>query len=107
VNGNGLEEIEHVVNVVVGEGKRLFMLEVGDGVDNIDYVAPRHELYTAAARPPTLTIARLDPRGALTPEVTVATVPGTRNAVATDEGTAYLTDLSEGKILVVAPVALH
>jgi len=89
------------------EGKRLYMLKVGDGVDNIDYLEWHHELYAAAARAPTLTIARLDPWGALTPEVTVATVLGARNAVATDEGTAYLTDSSEGKILVVAPVALH
>jgi hypothetical protein len=34
----------------------------------------------------------------------VATAPGARNAVATDEGTAYLTDSREGKILVVPAV---
>jgi DNA-binding beta-propeller fold protein YncE len=85
-------------------GKRLSTLEVGDGVDNIDYVESRHELYAAAARVATLTIARLDPQGGLTPEVTVATVPGARNAVATAEGAAYLTDSSEGKLLVVVPV---
>ena len=75
--------------------------------DNIDSVESRHQLYAAAARAATLSIARLDPKGALTPKVTVATVPGTRNVVATDEGTAYLTDSSEGKILVAVPVASH
>ncbi len=86
-------------------GKPLSTTAVGDGVDNIDYVEPRHELYVAAARAATLTIARVDPRGGLTPIATVATVAGARNAVATDEGVAYLTDSSEGKILVVFPVA--
>jgi hypothetical protein len=35
--------------------------------------------------------------------LTVATVPGARNAVATEEGTVSLTDSAEGKILVVGP----
>jgi DNA-binding beta-propeller fold protein YncE len=85
------------------DGKRLSTLAVGDGIDNIDYVEPRHELYAAAARDATLTIARLDPQGGLTPLAIVATVSGARNAVATLAGTAYLTDSAEGRILVVAP----
>jgi hypothetical protein len=85
------------------DGKRLSTLAVGDGIDNIDYVEPRHELYAAAARAATLTIARLDPQGGLTPLAIVATVSGARNAVATLAGTAYLTDSAGGRILVVAP----
>lgn len=85
------------------DGKRLSTLAVGDGIDNIDYAEPRHELYAAAARAATLTIARLDPQGGLTPLAIVATVTGARNAVATLAGTAYLTDSAEGRILVVAP----
>ncbi len=50
------------------------------------------------------TIARLDTQGGLTPVAIVATVPSARNAVATEEGTAYVTDSLEGQILVVAPV---
>jgi len=65
------------------EGKLLSTTDVGDGIDNIDYVERRHELYAAAARAATLTIARLDPRGRLTPLAIVATVSGARNAVAT------------------------
>jgi DNA-binding beta-propeller fold protein YncE len=87
------------------DGKRLSTIGVGDGVDNIDYVESRLELYAAAARAATLTIARLDLQGGLAPIATVATVGGARNAVATDEGTAYLTDSSGGKILVVVPEA--
>ena len=68
-----------------------------------DFVETRHELYAAAAHVATLTIASLDREGRLTPVTVVPTRPGARNAVATEQGVAYLTDASEGKILVVAP----
>jgi DNA-binding beta-propeller fold protein YncE len=87
------------------DGRRLSTIDVGDGLDNIDYVEPRRELYAAAARAAKLTVARLDSGGQLTPLATVATAPGARNAVATDDGTAYLADSPEGRLLVVAPVA--
>lgn len=89
------------------DGKRLCTVAMGDGIDNLDYVAPRRELYAAAGRAATLTIARLDPQGGLTPLTVVATVAGARNAVATEDGSAYVTDSAEGKILVAAPVAPH
>ncbi len=86
------------------DGKRLSSIEVGEGVDNIDYIEQRHELYAAAAGAAKLTIVHLAPEGGLTAIATVATVAGARNSVATDEGTAYLTDAAGGKILIVAPV---
>jgi len=89
------------------DGKLLSALAVGDGLDNIDYVESRHELYAAAGRAATLTIARLDSQGRLTPLAVAATAPGARNAVATDAGTAYVTDSPEGKLLVVAPAVPH
>ncbi len=87
------------------EGKQLSTMEVGDGIDNIDYVEPRHELFAAAGRAAKLAIAHVDAKGALTQVATVATAAGARNAVATEEGTAYLTDSREGKILVVSATA--
>jgi DNA-binding beta-propeller fold protein YncE len=90
---------------VGGDGKRLSTIDVGDGIDDIGYVESRRELYAAAARAGKLTIARLEPRGVLTTLAVVPTVSGARNAVATEDGTAYLTDSPEGKILVVAPIA--
>ena len=89
------------------DGKLLSTLAVGDGLDNIDYVESRHELYAAAARAATLTIARLDSQGRLTPLAVVPTAAGARNAVATDDGIAYVTDSPEGKLLVVAPLVPH
>ena len=89
------------------DGKQLSTIEVGDGIDNIDYVELRHELFAAAGRAAKLVIAHVDPKGVLTQVATVATAAGARNAVATDEGTVYLTDSLEGKILVVAATASH
>jgi DNA-binding beta-propeller fold protein YncE len=83
------------------EGKELSAIETGAGVDNLDYLEARHELYAAAARAAQLTIARVNPQGKLALAATVPTAKGARNAVVTDEGAAYLTDSLGGKILIV------
>jgi hypothetical protein len=85
------------------DGKELSSLATGDGVDNIDYVEPLHRLFAGAARAAKLTIATVDPHGTLTATAVIPTSAGARNPVATDDGTAYLTDSPEGKILVVSP----
>jgi hypothetical protein len=87
------------------DGKELSSLATGDGVDNIDYVEARHELFAGAARAARLTVAHVDAQGKLTAANVVATSTGARNPVATDDGTAYLTDSPGGKILVVSPAA--
>jgi DNA-binding beta-propeller fold protein YncE len=85
------------------QGAILSSFETGPGVDNIDYLEARHELYAAAARAAKLVVARIDPQGKANIETTVDTAAGARNAVVTEEGAAYLTDSAEGKILVVGP----
>jgi outer membrane protein assembly factor BamB len=84
------------------EGHELSTLATGDGVDNIDYVEPRHELFAGAARAAKLTVAAVDAHGTLTARAVIPTSTGARNPVATDDGTAYLTDSPAGKILVVS-----
>jgi DNA-binding beta-propeller fold protein YncE len=84
-------------------GTVLATVDVGPGLDAIDYVQPRHELFAAAGRAGRMVVARLDANGSLTPVRTVTTAPSARNAVATEKGVAYLTDGREGKILVVEP----
>jgi len=83
-------------------GHELSALATGDGVDNIDYVELRHELFAGAARAAKLTVATVDPHGTLTARAVIPTSTGARNPVATDDGTAYLTDSAAGKILVVS-----
>jgi DNA-binding beta-propeller fold protein YncE len=96
---------DHLVVLDAGhQGTLLSTMDVGGGVDNIDVLESRHDVYAAAARAATLTIAHLDAQRALTQRAVVATRAGARNAVASEEGVAYLTDGAEGKILVVAPV---
>jgi DNA-binding beta-propeller fold protein YncE len=95
---------DHVMVLDAGhEGKQLSKVDTGEGVDNIDYVPKRHELYAAAARAARLTVARVDAKGTLQAVAVVPTATGARNAVATDDGAAYLTDSPEGKLLVIAP----
>jgi len=83
------------------DGKLLATLEVGDGLDSIEYVEPRHELFAAASRAGKMVVARLDPAGTLTAIDTVVTAQSARNAVATEKGVAYLTDARDGTILVI------
>ena len=95
------------VNVVDAghDGRVLSSLDTGAGVDNIDYVASRGELYVAAGRAARLTVARLDAAGKLAAVASVATAPGARNAVATDEGVAFLTHSAEARLLVAKPAS--
>jgi hypothetical protein len=85
------------------DGKELSAIDVGAGVDDIAYLEARRELYVGAAKAAKLTIATVDVRGRLGVEAAIATAPGARNAVVTDDGVVYLTDSAEGKLLVVSP----
>jgi DNA-binding beta-propeller fold protein YncE len=84
-----------------GDGKILSKLTTGPGVDNIDYLAGSRSVFVAAAGAATLSVAALDAKGALTLASTQPTAKGARNAVADDDGVAYVADGPDGKILVV------
>jgi hypothetical protein len=85
------------------DGAVLSKLDTGEGVDNIDYLPAKRALYAAAGRAGTLTVAHLGDKGELTAKATVPTAAGARNAVVAEDGTAYVADGREGKILVVRP----
>ena len=92
----------HVEVIDAGkDGKILSNLDTGDGVDSFDYLPAARALYVAASGAATLTVAHLDEKGALERTASTATVKGARNAVVTDDGTAFIADGPEGKILVV------
>jgi DNA-binding beta-propeller fold protein YncE len=84
------------------DGKELSAINAGAGVDDIAYLEARRELYVGAAKAATLTIVSVDVRGRLQVEATIATAPGVRNAVVTEDGVAYMTDSAQGKLLVVS-----
>jgi hypothetical protein len=85
------------------DGRIVSRLDTGAGVDNIDYVPSRQDLYVAAGRAAKLTVARLDDHGTLVPVASADTAAGARNAVATEDGVAYVTHSAEGRLLVVTP----
>lgn len=94
---------DHVAVLETGKGRILATLDTGAGLDNLDYVPETRSLYAAAGRAGTLTIAHLGENGRLTRTATIATAKGARNAVATRDGTAYIGDGPEGKVVVVRP----
>lgn len=72
----------------------------GGGVDNIDYVEERQELFVAAADVARLTVIRVGDGGALTAIATGETARFARVVVADDDGRAYVADPAGGRILV-------
>jgi len=95
---------DHVeVLAAMTDGRILSKVETGEGVDNLDYLPQKRLLYVAAAGAATLTVAKLEEPGTLKQVATSATAKGARNAVVTDDGTAYIADGPDGKILIVRP----
>jgi hypothetical protein len=82
-------------------GAQLSALPAGGGIDNIDYVDEKHQLYIAAGKTGLLTVARVDDKGVLSVLGTVATAPGTRVVVAGKDGSAYVADGKGARVLSV------
>jgi DNA-binding beta-propeller fold protein YncE len=91
---------DHVQVLDAGHGGApLSSLAAGEGVDNIDYLEDKGQLYVAAGKSGTLTVLRVDPKGALSVLATAPSAPGTRVVVAAADGTAYVADGKQGRIL--------
>lgn len=93
---------QHAAVLAAGsDGHILSKLDTGEGVDNLDYLTGPGVLYAAAGGAGTLTVAHLDAKGVLTNTATVTTAKGARNAVVAEDGTVFVADGPDGKILVV------
>jgi DNA-binding beta-propeller fold protein YncE len=91
---------DHVEALDVGKDAALLSkIDTGAGVDNIDYLASKNQLYVAAGKAATLTVAQVDDKGVLTVVATAPTSPGARNAVVDRDGGVYLADGALGRIL--------
>ncbi len=86
-----------------GDGHIISKLDTGEGVDNLDYVPATRSLFAAAGRAALLTVAHLDEAGQLSLHAKVPTSKGARNAVATDDGTAFMGNGGEGKVVIARP----
>jgi DNA-binding beta-propeller fold protein YncE len=93
------------VLATAGDGHVIGTLPTGAGVDNLDFLPSRSAVYAAASGDAKLTVATLDKTGTLQAAASVPTAKGARNAVVTDDGTVWIADGPEGKILVVRPGA--
>lgn len=82
------------------DGAPLGKLDTGAGVDDIDYVDETHLLYVAAGKAARLTVARVNEEGQLAVVATGDTSEGARNAVADTNGTAYVADSQNARLLV-------
>jgi hypothetical protein len=85
------------------DGKEISAIDVGEGIDDIEYQKFRRELYVSTANAAKLIVEGLDSTGSLKMKSETPTAPGVRNAVVTDEGVAYLTNSPEGGLFVVTP----
>lgn len=96
---------DHVETLDVARGEMVGTLQIGGGLDAIDYAPSRHVIVAAAGGAARVVFAKLAPDGQLTELATVPTIKGARNAIAGANGNAFVADGRAGSILVVpAPV---
>ena len=83
------------------DGARLGSIDVGAGVDAIEYVDATNMLYVAAAKAGRLSVLRFSDRGVPTIVRTQSTAPGARNAVVDSRGAAYVVDPNAARLIVL------
>src|SRR5262249_55195569 len=86
------------------DGASLGRLDVGAGVDNIDFADGKS--YAAAGKAATFTVAALSDKGELSVLAKGNTSEGARNPVADANGNAYVAD-SNGARVLVFPASAH
>lgn len=91
------------VQVVDGAhgGAILAKAATGAGVDNIDYVESRKELFVASGKDGMLTVFHVGDGGALTTVGTYPTAKGARVVVAHEDGTAVVASPADGSVIVI------
>jgi DNA-binding beta-propeller fold protein YncE len=94
---------EAVVLDMAHDGAVRSRLPTGAGVDNIDYLPSKRQLYVAAGQG-YLTVARVSSDGTLTAIASGATAEGARVVVADAKGGAYVADSRGGRILYFPPM---
>ena len=89
---------DHVQVLDVGNGgARLGRLDVGAGIDDIDWADGK--VYAAAGKAAKLVVASLDARGQLAVVAVGETSDGARNAVADEHGGVYVADSPGARLL--------
>jgi DNA-binding beta-propeller fold protein YncE len=83
------------------DGAQVSKLEVGDGLDAIEWAPGKRVVAAAAGHAQKLVLAELPASGALKEVSTTPTSRGARNAVVAEDGTSFVADGAAGRILMV------
>ncbi len=83
------------------DGALVSKLDVGDGLDAVDWAPGKRVVVAAAGRAAKLVIAALPASGVLKQVSETPTSRGARNAVVAEDGTAFVADGPAGRILMV------
>jgi DNA-binding beta-propeller fold protein YncE len=85
------------------DGAVLAQLDTGAGVDNIDYLETKQNLFVAAGKAARLTVAHVGAGGKLVTLGTAPTAEGARVVVVARDGTAVVADPMHGRVLMISP----
>jgi DNA-binding beta-propeller fold protein YncE len=85
------------------DGAIIGKVAIGDGVDDLDFIAASHTIYAGGGEAGELAVVDMAPTGALTLRTKVPTAPGARNGVVTSDGTIYLQHARGSELVVIAP----
>jgi DNA-binding beta-propeller fold protein YncE len=83
------------------KGKIIAQVPTGAGLDNIDFLPSKRQLYAASSKEGKLTIAKAGPDGGLQIVSTAPAVLGGRTVMVDSAGNAYIPDSKAGRLVVV------
>jgi DNA-binding beta-propeller fold protein YncE len=84
------------------DGKTIASLPLGDGIDNIDWLASKRLAYVASGKTGQLSVVAVDTSGQPSVVASAATAAGARNVVVDATGNAYVADPQNARLLVAA-----
>ena len=90
---------DHVVVLADGDGKILSQAPTGAGVDNIDYLPSRHQLFVASGKEGMLRVFQISAEGQLKPIASATTSVGGRSVLIDSKGNAFVPDSAGARLV--------
>src|SRR5713101_2239716 len=90
---------DKVVVLADGDGKILSEAPTGAGVDNIDYLPSRHQLFAASGKEGKLRVFQVSAEGQLKPIASATTSIGSRSALIDSKGNAFVPDSAGARLV--------
>jgi hypothetical protein len=90
------------------DGKILSQALTGAGVDNIDYLPSRHQLFVASGKEGVLRVFQVSATGQLKPIASASTSVGGRSVLIDNKGNAFVPDSAGARLVIVRqPQSAH